>query len=272
MTGRAHDTEQQRMPEARLDWHPHFGAIGGKSLVAWLADYAAGDPPVDSIVVASEERSGSEWFCQLLGATGRLGRPSEYLNTYWMRRFIADYPEDVPGQLAVAHRVGTTTNRRFAMKTHLVQLRRLVNEAAFDEAFPAAVFVRLIRRDLVAQAVSLYRARFDNQYHAHVAAARHVAFDADAINRMLMELARTRCGWEVYFARTGTRPIVIAYEDLTADPLRAVSAVACHVGEQITRADISLPRPLVIQRDPVSEQWRDRFLAECGSRNHIEAI
>jgi len=90
-------------PPPGPDWHPHFGRIAGTDLASWLDAYADAGPPDRSLVLATDERTGSEWLCQLLGATGRLG-PSEYLITDWMRRFIPDYPADVAAQVAIAHR------------------------------------------------------------------------------------------------------------------------------------------------------------------------
>ncbi len=257
---------------APLDWHPHFGRIGGLDVRAWLAAYPPGAPPVKSIMLASEERTGSEFLCQLMGATGRLGRPSEYLNTYWMRRFIADYPDEVGAQMAIAHRVGTTANGCFAMKTHPVHIDRLLAGGSVAAAFPAPVVVRLHRRDLVAQAVSLYRARASNRYHAYVVAERDIEFDGEAIRQALIELARARARWEVYVARNALDPLMIAYEDLAADPCRAVSEIACRAGEWVEPRDLDLAAPLRVQTDGVSVAWKQRFLDEYRNLDALETI
>jgi LPS sulfotransferase NodH len=251
-----------------LDWHPHFGRIGGKDLAAWLADYPPSAPPTRSIMLATDERTGSEFLCQILGASGRLGRPSEYLNTYWMRCFIPDYPEDVGAQVTIAHRVGTTNNGCFAMKLHAVQLERLLTGSRVETAFPNPVFVRLYRRDLLAQAISLYRARYGSQYHAHLPAARPVDFDAAAIQAMMVELTRSKARWALYFARNGVTPLAIAYEDLAADPEAVVRALGDHAG--IAAAPHTVTEPLQVQHDTVTEEWRRRFLAERHDLNVLD--
>jgi LPS sulfotransferase NodH len=257
---------------ALLGWHPHFGRIGGKDLQTWLADYPAAEPPVRSIMLASEERTGSEFLCQLMGATGRLGRPSEYLNTYWMRRFIPDFPDDVAAQMAIAHRVGTTANRCFAMKTHPAHIDRLLLGFSVTSAFPDPVLVRLHRRDLVAQAVSLYRARYSNQYHAYVAAERDIEFDGEAIRQMLIELARVKGRWDVYFARNGIEPLTVAYEDLAADPYPLIREIARRAGESIDPPDLDLASPLRVQQDGISAAWKQRFLDEYRNLDVLETI
>jgi len=257
---------------ATLGWHPHFGQIGGLDLRTWLAAYPAAAPPVRSIMLASEERSGSEFLCQLMGASGRLGRPSEYLNTYWMRRFIADYPEEAGAQMAIAHRVGTTANGCFAMKTHTVHLDRLLSGGTVTAAFPAPVFVRLHRRDLVAQAVSLYRARASNRYHAYVAAEWNIDFDGEAIRQALIELVRAKGRWNVYFARNAIEPLTIAYEDLAADPYAIIREIAGRVGDVIDPSDVDLTSPLRIQNDNVSAEWKRRFLDEFRDLDVLDTI
>jgi LPS sulfotransferase NodH len=259
------------MPQP-LEWHPHFGRIGGKNLRDWLDDYPPAAPPVKSIMLATEGRSGSEFLCQLMGATGRLGRPSEYLNTYWMRRFIADFPDDVGSQMAIAHRVGTTANGCFAMKTHPLHIDRLLQGGSVTAAFPGPVFVRTYRRDMLAQAVSLYRARYSNRYHAYVAAERDIDFDSEAIRQLLIELARDRARWEVYVARNAIDPLMIAYEDLAADPYSVIREIARHAGESIEHADLHLAVPLCTQRDAISMAWKQRFLDECRNLDVLETI
>lgn len=253
-----------------LAWHPHFGSVGGSTLQEWLAAHPEPVRPSRAIALATEERTGSEYLCQLLAATGCLGRPSEYLNTYWMRRFIPDYPDEVEAQIAIAHRVGTTPNGCFAMKMHAVHLDRLLGAVRLTTAFPNPIFVRLFRRDLLGQAISLYRARQANQYHAHVLAEREARFDAEAIRGALIELVRGRARWELYIARNGLRPLAIAYEDMVANPDATIRAIARHAGLDAVPADVD--RPLQVQRDDTSEAWRERFLTECGDLDVLKTI
>jgi LPS sulfotransferase NodH len=156
------------------------------------------------------------------------------------------------------------------MKLHAVQLDRLLTGSRMDAAFPNPALVRLYRRDLLAQAISLYRARYGSQYHAHLPAARPVAFDAVAIQAMMVELTRSKARWELYFARNGVTPLAIAYEDLAADPDAAVRAIAHHAG--IAATPRATTNPLLIQYDSISEQWRQRFLAERHDLNVLDDL
>jgi LPS sulfotransferase NodH len=70
--------------------------------------------------------------------------------------------------------------------------------------------------------------------------------------------------WRAYFAINALQPLTIIYEDLMDDPAAAVTAVGrlMHLPET-PRANPALV-DLRIQRDALSEAWRERFLAEHG--------
>ena len=82
-------------------WDPQFGEIAGQSVESWLDSLPPAPPVKRSIILATDERTGSEWLCQLMAATGVLGRPAEYFNPWWFKEFIADYPTDVGEQVAL---------------------------------------------------------------------------------------------------------------------------------------------------------------------------
>ena len=116
------------------------------------------------------------------------------------------------------------------------------------------------------------RARASNRYHAYVVAERDIEFDGEAIRQALIELARARARWEVYVARNALDPLMIAYEDLAADPCRAVSEIACRAGEWVEPRDLDLAAPLRVQTDGVSVAWKQRFLDEYRNLDALETI
>lgn len=244
--------------------HPHFPQIAGLSFSQWLETLPLPPPIRASIVLASEERTGSEWLCQLMGATGRLGRPMEYLNPHWNMRFIADYPHDVSGEVRAAHRAGITPNGVFAMKLHTQHFDRLQSQARLSEVFPDPVFVWLTRRDRLGQAISRARAQQSGRYHEYWHEERAEIYDAALIERTLSELLTLSGRWERYFARNGIEPLRVCYEDLSADPIAVIQAIAALVGEHVEAREIVVERELKIQRSEISEDWRRRFLADAA--------
>jgi len=212
--------------------------------------------------ICTEPRSGSSYLCQLLESTGVLGRPREYFNVGAVRRFgVQDYPEDAEGQLAEIPRLGATPNGVYGLKiftTHFDAVAR----TRWAVRLPDLAFVFLQRRDLLGQAISHVRAMQTQQWGSRFEAVREPAYNAGAINNELVRLARCETRWRYYFARNGIEALHLAYEDIEADPQRAVEAVGRLVGlgeaPRIDPEKIRIER----QRDALNEEWRARFLAE----------
>jgi LPS sulfotransferase NodH len=158
------------------------------------------------------------------------------------------------------------------MKAHAVHIDRLLTGGSVRAAFPDPVFVRLHRRDLVAQAVSLYRARASNRYHAYVVAERDIEFDGEAIGQALIELVRAKARWSVYFARNAIAPLTAAYEDLAADPYPIVNEIARRIGEAIDERALDLASPLRIQNDDISAAWKQRFIDEYRNLDVFDVV
>jgi trehalose 2-sulfotransferase len=255
--------------EASISWHPHFGDIGGLTLADWLNKSPSTASIRLSIVVTCEERTGSEWLCQLMAATGQLGHPSEYFNSNWFRKFIPDYPEDVAGEIRVAHRVGVSRNGIFSLKLHPWHFDKIMT-AGHDltDAIPNAVFIRLSRRDHLGQAISMMRARQTGRYHEYWRSRDSERYDTNELERVLVEIISSSARWTRYFARNGIEPLQIYYEDFCADPLGTVQQIGRLVGVEV--ADLAVDRQLKLQRDDVSVAWRRRFLREAGDLNRFD--
>jgi LPS sulfotransferase NodH len=207
-------------------------------------------------------RSGSTFLCQLLASTGVLGRPREYFNVEAIRRDVTpDYPADPEGQLMAMSRLAATPNEVYGLKVLTNQFDAVL-ATRWATRLPALSFVYLERRDLLAQAISLIRAIQTKQWTSGHARLGEPAYDAAAINNLLVSFARDEARWRYYFARNGIEPLRLVYEDLMADPQGPVTAVAALMGvDPAPRVDVS-GVSITIQRDGVNEAWRERYLAQ----------
>ena len=249
--------------------HPHFGDIMGLDLASWLARFPETPPIRGSIVLATGERTGSEWLCQLLAATERLGRPAELLNPGWFGRFIHDYPRDVVGAAAVAHRAGVTGNGVFCMKLHSQHFDRLVEaKVPLEQVFPNPVFVWLTRKDKLGQAISLCRARQSRRYHEYWGSDAPEAYDGESLSRILNEVTMLAMRWDCYFARNGVDPLHVTYEALQADPHGVIRSIGALVGVEID--SFVAQESLKVQRDRTSDEWRARFLSQTRDLSRFE--
>jgi LPS sulfotransferase NodH len=99
-----------------------------------------------------------------------------------------------------------------------------------------------------------------------------VTYDGGKIYERLVALARDYARWNIFFARNGIDPTVIVYEDLVANPQRAVDQVAGLFGIQ-GQARIAPDRiDLTIQRDAITQEWRARFCQEYRNADELDLL
>ena len=252
-------------------WHPHFGEVKACRFEEWLASRPLAPPARRYILIASEERSGSEWLCQLMGATAVLGYPSEYFNAGWFRNFIPDYPKSPRQQVQVVQRASVTSNGVGATKLHAHQFDIIKDTVDVGTVFRPGVFVRLFRRDKLRQAISLVRARSTKRYHHHWPFNGQERYDAAEIHEAINELVGINARWTRYFARNGVEPVTLEYEALASNPMECLERIAEAVEVNTSNlASASVDRGLQPQRDELTEQWRARFLVEYADLNRFE--
>ena len=223
--------------------------------------------------VCSVARSGSSWFCKALASTGRLGRPEDAFTTPYQRRLHGpDYPAGRAAQLRRVLTHGATPNGIYGVKVFPAQLARVGLEVSWTRNLPELRFIHWRRRDLLGQALSLYRASQTLQWRSTLETLGEVDYDGAAILETLKLVALQDARWEVFFARNGIAPLRLVYEDAMEDLQGAVDAVAALVG-------LDGPAPidpelieLGIQRDDTTSAWRARFLREFGDPDSIDEL
>ena len=217
-------------------------------------------------------RSGTNYLCQLLAATGVLGRPLEYFNGE-SRRLLdwPDYPDDPQLQLKAVLERGATPNGVYGLKVFAFQAD-LAAETEWPTALPGLRFVWLRRRDRLGQAISWLRADQTRSYRSTVAASGEPAYDGRLIYRRLRDVVREEARWALYFARIGAAPLELSYETVAASPQAAVDAIAALVGVDPPPAADPAKVDVRPQRDALSEAWRARFLAEQGDPARVDVF
>jgi LPS sulfotransferase NodH len=215
-------------------------------------------------VICSTPRSGSHFLGQLLYATGRMGSPLEYFN----RRNIVRWEERAGTAGAGADLVRfiagirTSPNGCFGIKAHYPHLRMLTRHIPIAEFVSAFAHIHIVRRDLLAQAISFARAEQTGDWISRgPASGCSAVYDSDLIRHCLAEIGRQNASWNYLFHAFGIRPLVVEYESLVADPPECVRRVAGFIGVDLP-ADTPIACRTSRQRDDESESWRDRFIDE----------
>ena len=216
-------------------------------------------------MICATLRTGSTYLGQLLSSTGVLGCPREYFNTEGRRaRFDQAYPGDRLAQLDIIRTRGATSNGIYAVKVIGPQLLDLHRHIDPFHDLPNLALIRMRRQDVLGQAISLARARQTGQFLATDRQRGAPAYDFKAIRHALRSIERQHALWDHALAGLRAQPLSVAYEDLLVDSQSVVDRIASHLG-------VGLPVPIdpalvthTMQRDELSADWRQRFLAEVG--------
>ncbi len=217
-------------------------------------------------------RSGSTWLAELLASTGQLGRPAEFFSTKFQKRVRSpDYPEGARGQIAHALEHGSTPNGVYGLKIYPMQLDGLSRRLNWTEVLPGLGFVHFGRRDLLGQAISRVRVNQTLQWRSTLPAAAEPRYDGAAILDAMRETVAQDARWQLFFARNGIAPLRLVYEDALSAADATVEAVARLVG--IEGPVVAAPERIAVavQRDATNAEWRERFVAEFGDRDAMDA-
>jgi LPS sulfotransferase NodH len=236
--------------------------------MTWTEQFESGldfPAPVDvslQYAICSTPRSGSHLLGQLLYGTGRMGCPLEYFNSgnivHWQERAARAGAKDLVRFLVA---IRTSPNGCFGLKAHFPHLKTLARHISLNDFVTAYAHIHIVRRDLLAQAISFARAEQTGEWISRgPASGRTAVYDRRLIRRCLIEIARQNASWGCFFHAFGLRPLVVEYEALAADPPQVVRQVATFIGVDLP-PEASDPRTSR-QRDTESESWRDRFIGE----------
>lgn len=206
-------------------------------------------------------RSGSTFLCRELEGAFQIGQMGEVLNPAKLRNRSAQ-------QIVAARR-----DSWFAFKAGVPGVVAAESCGFFDAYIRQTSFIRLVRKDIVAQAVSLAKGSQTQQWKAYNSPTRAPVYDRDMIAHGVTNIAR---GVETLgrFAEASGRPsLILAYEDFSSGDLSPALAAGDALGVPRREADAeAVYRPVERMGDAVNEEWRARFLEEMDSstRDRIE--
>jgi LPS sulfotransferase NodH len=223
-------------------------------------------------MICATPRTGSNYLCQLLASTGQLGKPLEYFNTGSRRKHTnPKYPKDRCAQIDIIRSMGATPNGIYAVKVLPLQYCRVRKSVNLLHELPNVKFVRLRRRDLLGQAISLSRARQTGQIMASNRTRTNPIYDLQDIKSCIRALQARELIWDQVMLEFGAQPLTLEYEDVVRDPQAAVDRVATLMGLAASPLINPALVRVTVQRDHETEAWRQRFLADADEEfRHFE--
>lgn len=216
--------------------------------------------------IAITPRSGSMWWCDMLGRAG-LGKPFELLNEQQAFR-RQHFLHRCPATWSEVHRALSEAAKTDAydLKTSWFQFEFLLGpslrSSLLTEGFPRAVWSYLTRDDIVAQAMSLYLMRRLGSSHARrgeepaeISASWLEPTQANfsAVMCWLLHIAQQEYAWERFFREFGLEPWRCTYEDIAARPAFHALQYFRHATRNGMGEAARIPRPFITARRAVRQ-------------------
>jgi len=236
-----------------------------------VADY---DQPIDytgnvtPYLICSAPRCGSTLLGSLLHDCGVMGVPHEYLHPTSVvaelaERWHINQPIGAQIYLDTVIKKRTTPNGVFGLKAHFSQVKPFLDKQPFQKLLnEMKIFIRIKRKDILAQAVSFALAHQSENWSSLQEAVNEVTYDQALINSAFDDILVQDIQWQKMFTLHNIHPIQVFYEDLLEDPNTICHDICKAVGIE-TDHQFKIERsPLKQQRTQLNDEWMERFRSE----------
>lgn len=195
--------------------------------------------PGKQYVMYFTPRSGSSWITDIAGKTRRLSLPGEVFNPNFLPKITQSYNAATMDEYCAILKRRRNTQDVFGFQITYHQLAAVFrNEADFLKRFPSPTCFWLIRRDIVAQAVSLYKMVKTQTSHAPQISPDEIlrreqafTYDDAAIRHWVQHILSAEIKTETMFVRHGLSPLRMSYErNIEMKPNHIVNVMGRHIG------------------------------------------
>ena len=177
-------------------------------------------------IICFTPRSGSSWLGGLINSTNHLGNPKEWFSPVSMSaRLQKLYPcQHIEDYLNCLIRDQKSKNGVFGFEVSFAQFQLVLELLDIPNFFENKLsYIYLYRRNLVAQAISLYRATDTDVFHSVQKDYQskkdiHFSYNSSKIWHWLIRILEQEYEWPKFFKSRNITPLTISYEDLWAHP------------------------------------------------------
>jgi LPS sulfotransferase NodH len=214
-------------------------------------------------VIYFTARSGSTWLMEMAERTGVLGKPDEWFNENIVGSPFA--PLDVNELLLEHVRLSRSSNGVVGLELSYFQASCVAEMLELPRPRLGEFYLR--RKDIIAQAVSLYRSVESGLYHSHQATddsvTRHAAmeYSEQKIEHWCHHALNDEIAFARLFTRCGIKPKRFFYEDIAQNPDEVLSWIASHIHGAPQKLKAQTGR---IERisDEKSREWEQKFRSD----------
>ncbi|MCK2042176.1 hypothetical protein KZO83_05695 [Chromohalobacter sp. TMW 2.2308] len=226
-------------------------------------------------LVCSTQRSGSSYFCHLLKSSSLLGRPTELFGKKGGCDKVAKKYDVESDELTVAKLVKEKWTSHetgvFGLKMHYHQYMDFLSKKELKSLIGDFRYIYIDREDMLAQAVSLFRARQTGAWSSNHIPKDEVAYDYQGIKDALYFICQEKALWKSFFASIDVTPLNVVYEEIEKNPVAEVEKVMDYLG--VSKPDcVNFGGDVYVskQRDALSEKFKERFVRE--SRENLISV
>jgi LPS sulfotransferase NodH len=199
-------------------------------------------------VVLFTARSGSTFLTRELEYVYDIGKMGETLN-----------PDQMKGKTA-QQITRKRKNQWFSFKAGVPGVISGELSGFFEAYMDKTSFLRLVRKDIVGQAISFAKASQTGQWHANNPAAKNPVYDPKKIAKSVNATAAAVEQLQAYAAQTGRPCRLVVYEDFEQGDFSRVLAACDSLGVPRRPPDQSVThRSVEKMSDDTNEEWRARF-------------
>ncbi len=229
-------------------------AVGGDDAPVW--------PMFDGyLVMLFVARSGSSFLSTELEKYYDIGKMSEHLNS----------SENIKKGITQKISQKRLAGQWFTFKAGIQGVVNAEASGLMDSALGRMHFLRLVRRDIIGQAISTVKARQTQQWHMNTEAVGEPNYSLAELEKAVAMIASGVEILRVYAARTGRPCRQVVYEDISNGSLGPALMACDEIGVPRRTGEILKQRSVERMSRDSTEDWNERFRREMGAetRNWI---
>ena len=230
--------------------------------------------PKKTILIASTPRSGSHMLGHTMIKTAQMGVPFEYCNPPIMRQWKQELGlETVQEVMTTLMKKRTSSNGVFSLKMHLEHLDAFGGLAETISFFPNVKIIRIVRSDLLRQAVSLSVAGQTGIWiSGQTGKGQEAKYSKVLIEDCIHNLIGQNYKWSKQIAEHNLSSLTVEFEQFIDDPGTVITQIAKFADiDTSTIPKIEAPATLK-QSGPRSADWCEKYLKsyeDDRQRKHI---
>jgi LPS sulfotransferase NodH len=224
---------------------------------AWKRHFETAPLPQKKYVIFFTARSGSSWLTSVLSAENRFGRPEEFLNP----GFVRDVAEAVNCKdpeffLPSLLKKVQSPNGVFGIEVREIDVVLVGKELFFKNFDSKTTFFNLWRENIVAQAVSLYRAVETGHFHSGDGKEENAAPDyhADGLEKWIIDIAAQENANVLMLQREGRAFINLCYEHIVKSREAVLALFADALNISRPQGHTAPPAPPLKK---IGDDWND---------------